>query len=98
MTDLVGITWQALPGVGVLAGVLVAVIEVLKRGGIIARTRAIYLVGFILGQVLAQVAFWWCRDGYSGAVAVDAVLVGLLAAIVALGGYSMLQKVFAKDA
>lgn len=90
--DLTSLTWESLTGTGVLVVVLLVVIELAKRGRLIAGTRAIYLFGFAAGQVLAQVAFWRCRSPWSAQVLADAALVGFLAALLALGGHTMAQR------
>lgn len=98
MPDLTTITWESLTSTGILVVVLLAVIELAKRGKLIAGTRAIYLFGFVVGQALAQVAFWRCRPQWTPQVIADATLVGFLAAILALGGHTMAQKLLEQRA
>jgi len=90
--DLTTLTWESLTGTGVLVVVLLIVIELAKRGKLIAGTREIYLFGLAAGQALAQIAFWRCRSPWSAQVVADAGLVGFLAAVLALGGHTMAQR------
>jgi len=92
MPDLTTLTWESLTGTGVLVVLLLAVIELAKRGKLIAGTREIYLFGLGCGQVLAQVAFWRSSEQWSAKIATDAALVGFLAAVLALGGHTMAQR------
>jgi len=92
MIDFATITWADLKGPGVLVLLILAVLELLKRAKWIRGTRAIYLTGFLLAQVVAQVAFWRDCSEWTAHVAADAALVGFLSAILALGGHTMVQK------
>ena len=98
MTDpvnsLTQITWQSLTSIIGVGDLLIVTIEVLKRLKIICGTRMIVATGFLLGQILAQIAFWRCA-GCSAQNITDAALVGFVGAIIGIGGHSIARKLLA---
>ena len=92
MIEFVGITWESLTGPGVVVVLVVALLELAKRCKVVRGTRAIYLAGFGLAQGIAQIAFWRCREPWGARDVADALLVGIVSAVLALGGHTMAQR------
>lgn len=91
--DLTAITWQSLTSITVLSAVLIAAIEVAKRVKLVCGPRSIFAFGFILAELLAQVAFWRVGEQWSEKTVSDAALVGFLATLIAVGGHTIARKI-----
>jgi len=85
------LTWTVLTSPAGIAALLAAgIIPLAKRLG--AEGRATILVALLGGQLLAQAAFWRER-GISADGFADGFLVGLIAAILAVGGHQTVRAV-----
>jgi len=94
---LTELTWSALTSAVVLTGLLVGLIELAKLLPWVNSSPRIFLVGFALGQLFAQVAFWHEVSPWTGKVVADAFLAGFLASVAAIGAHTIGKKLLVSD-